>query len=157
MVDLRQVLHSFLDSKTDFEIINAMKQYNEPSQYVSYYFLSEPTETMSNGVREYNATDDKIDITYAPMTIVPIQIDIRGSGAFSESRALFYGFQTWQSELKALGIGFMGVSEITPIPNVQNGYVKEGYQFNIFLSYDTSIVVQIEKGESIQWQQIDKQ
>lgn len=157
MIDLREQLHGFLTTKTTFEVINAMSQYNEPQQYVSYYFLNEDIETITSGIREYNATNDNIDVTYAQMPLVTAQIDVRGNGSFTESRNLLYGFQIWQDELKALGIGFRGTGPIGTIPNIQNGYVKERYQFNVFLDYDTSIVSQVEIGELISWQLIDKQ
>ena len=63
----------------------------------------------------------------------------------------------WQSDLLKKGLHFRGVGSISPLPNVQNGYVKEGYQFNLFVAYDTSLVSTVEIGETLTWQLIDKQ
>ena len=142
MTDWRKQIHTYLDSKTDFKIINAMQQFTEPESYVSYYALNDETESLSMGDREYNATDDLVDISYSPIPNVILQIDVRGNGAFYQAQTLYYGFQKAQDELKALGIYYRAVGSITPIPSVQNGYVKEGFQFNLFFSYDTTLVSQ---------------
>ena len=144
MTDLRSALHTFLDSKTTFTVINAMAQYTEPDKYVSYYILNDDTESLTQGEREYNAITDKVDASHAPVTVADIQIDVRGVGSFAESRALYFGFQKWQADLKAAGIYYRGVGSISPIPRVQNGYVKEGYQFNIQLSYDSSVITPLQ-------------
>lgn len=144
MTDIRQALHEFLESKTTLPVINAMKQFTEPLAYVSYFILNDDIESLSRGEREYNAVDDKMDVSYAPMTLAVIQIDIRGNASFAESRALYFGFQQWQDDLRAVGLFYRGVGSITPIPNIQNGYVKEGYQFNISFSYDSTVVTQID-------------
>ncbi len=148
MTDLRQALHEFLESKLSITVINAMKQFTEPLEYVSYFILNDDVESLTKGEREYNATDDKIDVSHAPITLALIQIDVRGESSFTESRELYFGFQKWQDDLKAVGLYYRGVGSIVPIPNVQNGYVKEGYQFNISLSYDSSIVTQIDYATS---------
>jgi hypothetical protein len=157
MTDLRQSLFNFLDSKTDFTVINQMVQYKEPDSFVGFYIISDEVQTMTQGNRVYNATTDVIDKTYAPIPLATIQIDVRGVDAFNESRNLFYGLQMWQDDMLALGLHFRGVGNISPIPNVQNGYVKEGYQFNLFVAYDTSIVSTVNIGETLTWQLIDKQ
>lgn len=149
MTEWRSAIHSFLESKTDFTVINAMKQYSEPSTYVSYYALDEDTESTTRGIRDHNATTDALDIFYSPITLVTLQIDVRGDGSFTESKELFFGFQAWQNELKALGIFYRGIGSISPIPTVQNGYIKEGYQFNLFFSYDTTIVSEVQYAEEI--------
>jgi len=151
MTDLRVPLFSFLDSKTNFTIINAMTQFDEPDKYVSFYILSDDAETISTGMREYNSTDDLVDVTYAPMALATIQLDIRGDGSYQEAKNLYFGLQTWQEQLKAVGLYYRSIGSIVPIPNVQNGYVKEGYQFNLFLGYDTSIVNKIQYAEELEW------
>ena len=152
MTNLRQALFNFLDSKTAFTIINAMVQYEEPEKYVSFYILSDDVDTMVQGDRAYNATTDVIDISYSPIPLVTIQIDVRGVGSYDESRALWYGLKHWQDDMKTLGLHFRGVDAITTIPNVQNGYVKEGYQFNLYVAYDTTLVSTVNYGDSITWQ-----
>lgn len=144
MTDLREALHGFLQTKTSFTVINAMKQFTEPSEYVSYYILNDNAESLTQGEREYNAIDDVVDVSHAPIAMATLQIDVRGDGSFVESRQLYYGFQKWQDDLKAVGLYFRGVGSVIPIPKVQNGYVKEGYQFDIDLSYDTSIVTPVD-------------
>lgn len=144
MTDLRSALHGFLQDKTDFTVINAMKQFTEPDEYVSYYILNDNVESLTQGEREYNAIDDVVDVSHAPITIATLQIDVRGEDSFLESRQLYFGFQKWQDDLKAVGLYFRGVGSIIPIPKVQNGYVKEGYQFDIDLSYDSSIVTPVD-------------
>jgi hypothetical protein len=144
MTDLRQALHTFLQSKTDFTVINAMKQFTEPDEYVSYYVLDDNTESLTQGDREFSEANDNWNVSHAPITIASLQIDVRGENSFLESRALYFGFQKWQDDLKALGLYYRGVGSISPIPKVQNGYVKEGYQFDIYLSYDSSIVTTVD-------------
>lgn len=144
MTDIREALHGFLETKTNFTVINAMKQFTEPDDYVSYYILNDDTESLTQGEREFNIANDNYDVSHAPVTVAILQMDVRGNGSFLESRNLYFGFQKWQDDLKAVGLYFRGVGSITPIPRVQNGYVKEGYQFDIFLSYDSSIVTQVD-------------
>lgn len=157
MTDLRQSISQFLDSKTSLDVINQMVQYIEPESFVGFYILDDGTQTITQGERAYNETTDVIDKTYAPIPLATIQIDVRGTDAFTESRNLFYGLQAWQNDMKELGLHYRGVGNISPIPNVQNGYVKEGYQFNLFVAYDTSIVSTVNIGETLKWQLIDKQ
>jgi hypothetical protein len=151
MTDIRQSLHTFLQSVSTWEIRNAMVQFTEPDAYVSYYILNDDTFTQATGNREYNPTDDLVDATFNIVTGATVQIDVRGDGSFAESRNLYYGLQIWQEELKNAGLFYRGVGSIVPIPQVQNGYVKEGYQFNLNVGYDASLVKQIQYGETIEW------
>lgn len=145
MTDWRTPIFNFLTSKaTGWDIINMMEQYQEPQKFVGFFALSDTTQSLSLGVREYNADDDIIDVSHSPIPLVTLQIDVRGDGAFTKASELFYGFKTWQDDLLAVGIHYRGVGQITPIPNLQNGYVKSGYQFNLFFAYDTTIVKTVE-------------
>jgi hypothetical protein len=121
-----------------------MVQFTEPDAYVSYYILNDDTESLTKGEREYDVIEDIYNVSHAPITLAQIQIDVRGAGSFLESRTLYFGFQKWQDDMKALGLYFRGVGSMVPIPKVQNGYVKEGYQFDIQVSYDSTIVTQLD-------------
>ena len=157
MTDLREALWNYLNSVTDFTVINAMVQFNEPETYVSFYILDDDSLTTSRGEREYNIDEDITDVTYSYLTLVPIQIDVRGVNSYTEAKRLFFAFQSAQDEMKGYGLQYKEVTNVTAIPNVQNGYVKEGYQFNLMVGYDAQLVKQIETGESIKWHLIDKQ
>ena len=154
MTDWRTPIFDFLGTKTGLTTINAMSQFEEPSEYVSFFALNDETLTTSNGEREYNAVDDLIDVHYTTYPLVSLQIDVRGASSFVKSRDLYFGLQTrnWIDELKAQGIQYMGVGSLTPIPNLQNGYIKDGFQFNLFFGYNNTITNQTDYGEVITWQ-----
>lgn len=149
MTDIRKQLHEFLKSKTDWAVINAMQQFTEPEKYISYYILNADTETIDRGTRKYNEATDKVEISHAPIPLSTIQLDIRGTGSFTEATRLFFSFQWWQNDLKAFDLYYRGVGQIVPIPRLQNAYVKEGYQFNIFLSYDSALTVEVDYAEKL--------
>jgi hypothetical protein len=151
MTDWRTPIYNFLNTKagTGWPAINMMEQYTEPEKFVGFYALSDTTETLHLGQREYNVDDDIIDVSYSPVPLVTLQLDVRGAGAFSKASELFYGFKTWQDDLLSVGIHYRGVGNIVPIPQVQNGYVKSGYQFNLFFAYDTTIVNTVEYIEEV--------
>lgn len=157
MIDLREALWNYLNSTTEFTVINAMVQFNEPSAYVSFYVLNDDSLTMSNGQREYNVTDDLTDVTYNYLAEASIQIDVRGVNSYTEAKRLFYTFQSAQDEMLSFGIHFKEVNNLTAIPNLQNGYIKEGYQFNLMVGYNAQIIKQVQTGETIKWHLIDKQ
>ena len=151
MTDLREALYNYLSSVTSFEVINAMVHFKEPDTYVSFYVLNDDTNTITNGNRLYNATDDLIDIDYTFVTSASVQIDVRGDGSYEEAKRLFFLFQISQEEMKIAGLFYREVNNVTAIPNVQNGYAKEGYQFTLVVGYDATITKQIQIGETIQW------
>ena len=151
MTDWQTSIYGFLGTKawTGWPIKNMMEQYTEPEKFVGFYALSDKTETLNFGKRAYNIDDDAIDVSYAPMPLVELQIDVRGPGSFDKATELFYGLKTWQDDLLAVGIHYRGVGQIVPIPNVQNGYVKSGYQFSLFFAYDTTITRQVDYIEEV--------
>lgn len=160
MTDWRLAVYNFIDSKVNadgFATINASSNFTEPNKYVSFYPLSDETMTTSIGERVYNITDDLIDVSYSPISQITLQIDIRDDAqgasnqAFSKSEDLFFRLQTqeWINELKAQGIYYMGIGSKTPIPNLQNGYIKSGYQFILWIGYDTTITNQVDYVDSL--------
>ena len=157
MTDLREALWNYFNDITDFTVINAMVQFNEPETYVSFYVLNDGNLTTSNGDRKYNATDDITDVTYNYFTTASIQIDIRGVNSYTEAKRLFFTLQSDQDKMLGYGLSFKEANNLTAIPNVQNGYVKEGYQFNLMVGYNAQIIKQVQTGESLKWHLIDKQ
>ena len=160
MTDWQLKIWNFLNSKVSadgFATINAASNYTEPEKYVSFFSLNETTLTTSTGDRAYNAIDDLVDVSYSPVAQITLQIDVRDSAqggsneAYSKSADLFYRLQTqeWINELKAEGIYYMGIGNRTPIPNLQNGYIKSGYQFILWIGYDTTITNQVDYGDSL--------
>jgi hypothetical protein len=149
MTDWRFPISDFLELKTGWEAINMMEQYSEPEKFVGFYALSDTTQTLHLGEREYNVDDDILDVSYSPMPLVTLQLDVRGEGAFTKANELFYGLKTWQEDLLAVGIHYRGVGSIIPIPQVQNGYVKSGYQFNLFFAYDTTVTNTVDYIEEV--------
>jgi hypothetical protein len=160
MTDWRLKIYDFIDSKVSadgFATINAASNFKEPEKYVSFFPLSDDTLTTSTGERVYNVTDDLVDVSYSPISQITLQIDVRDSAqgasneAFSKSEDLYFRFQTqeWINELKAQGVYYMGIGNKTPIPNLQNGYIKSGYQFTIWIGYDTTITNQVDYGDTL--------
>jgi len=160
VTDWRLKVYNFINSKVSgdgFTTINASSNFTEPEKYVSFFPLNESSLTTSMGDRVYNVTDDLVDVSYSPLSQITLQIDVRdseqgaGNEAFSKSNDLFFRLQTqeWINELKAEGVYYMGIGNITPIPNLQNGYIKSGYQFIMWIGYDTTITNQVDYVDSL--------
>ena len=151
MTDLREALFNYFESITTFTVINAMVQFTEPSAYLSFFILNDTTTNRTSGIRVYNQVEDIHDIIYGFATVATVQIDIRGAGSYGEAKRIFFLLQTAQLEMKDMGLHYKEVNNLTPIPNIQNGYVKEGYQFNLVVGYEASTTKQTETGETLIW------
>lgn len=140
MIDYRPIIISFIKSKlNNIDVRDGMISFKEPqSDYVSFYELSKSIQSFSNAVSLSDNIDDTLTVRYAPLTIVDLQLDIRGENSFMNCNTLFNSFDTINSRdnLREQGVYFMSRSPITPLPQFKNTKVQEGYLFTLSFSYD---------------------
>ena len=115
--------------------------------YVSFYILNDNINTIANKVSSVlNVPDDKLDVTYDPLTTAIIQLDIRGSNSYLNAKTLHLSFETDGNKqfLRDNSVAFMGRTAITPLPKVKQTLIEEGYLFDVSISYDNSLIDQVD-------------
>lgn len=144
MIDYRPIIISHIQAKlNNIDVRDGMITFKEPQgDYVSFYELNKSIQSFNNDIDYQLSINDTLTVKYAPLTIVELQLDVRGINSYTNCNLLFNSFDTIKTkeDLKDQGIFLMNKSPITPLPQVKNTKVQEGYLFTISFSYDNDFV-----------------
>jgi hypothetical protein len=148
MIDYRPIIAQYIkDTLNITNVKDGILTFKQPSgDYAIYYILDEDIQSLVNNTSStVNAGDDTIlDEKYDPLTVVTMQIDVRGGNSFLNSRNLNKSFDTISNKklLSDQGVSFMNVTGVTPLPQLKNTKQEEGYIFDLTFSFDNSFIEQ---------------
>jgi hypothetical protein len=148
MIDYRPVIVQYIEDRAviaDGNVKDGTLSFKQPStDYATYYVLSENIESFVNNTsQEVNGGDPTLlDTTSTPLTVVTLELDIRGPNSFTKSRNLYKSFDTINNKktLADQGVYFMSVGAITSLPQLKNTRNEEGYIFDLSFSFDNSFI-----------------
>jgi len=151
MVDYRPIVRQYiLDTITLDNVYDAALTFKEDQSkvnYATYYVLSENKASFVNNTsREINSGDPTLlDDSHNPLSIVTMSIDVRGDNSFSNMRDLRNSFGTISNKeiLSNQGVSFMGIGDVTSLPQVKNTKNEEGYIFDLVFSFDNSYIAEV--------------
>lgn len=151
MIDYRPIIVQYIkDTITVDQVYNAaltFKENQDKVNYATYYILSEQKASFVNNVgRTVNSGNNTLlDDSHSPLTIVTMSLDIRGSDSFNNMRDLRNSFGTISNKeiLSNQGVSFMGIGDVTSLPQVKNTKNEEGYIFDLVFSFDNSYIAEV--------------
>lgn len=155
MIDYRPIITSFIKAKLSNIIVkDGMLTFDQPpGDYAVFYILDDDINSLVNNTSStINSGDPTIlDETYDPLTVVIMQIDVRGPNSFVNSRTLNKSFDTINNKklLSDQGVSFMNVTGVTPLPQLKNTKQEEGYIFDLTFSFDNSFIEQSLLAETV--------